>query len=298
MTTNFNILINRQAAGGDVLMTTPIVRKLFQDYRGNCNIDYYVNPECKSYIETNPYIRQVYYGLPGEQAKAEYDRVIDLDLVYERSPEMHAIDAYAMAAIGHCDFDRGVDLFTDDEEKNLATEFKKTIGNEYIVLHMRRFAWPSRNMPESFWAKVVQGILENTNLTIMQVGSLNEPAFIGDPRLIDARGFYTIPELKEAIEHSFMYIGSDSGPAHVASATSTDMMVLYTSVKEQYRRPLRQHGKFIPIAADIECYGCHAKNPAPCTTFICSRGDVECVNRFDPQELVDQVVATYKERTK
>jgi hypothetical protein len=279
-------------------MTTPIVRKIFQDHNGECNIDYYVNPECKSYIESSPYIRQVYFGLPSEEAKAEYDRVIDLDLVYERSPDIHAIDAYAMHAIGHCDFDRSVELFTNDEEKNLAVEFKKTIGNEYVVLHMRRFAWPSRNMPETFWAEVVKGILENTNLTIMQVGSLGEPAFIGDPRLIDARGFYTIPEMKEAIEHGFMYIGSDSGPAHVASATSTDMMVLYTSVREEYRRPLRQHGKFIPIAADIECYGCHAKNSAPCTTFICSRGDIECVNRFNPQELVDQVVTAYKERFK
>jgi ADP-heptose:LPS heptosyltransferase len=129
----------------------------------------------------------------------------------------------------------------------------------------------------------------------VQIGSLNEPAFSGNDRLIDARGTFSIPQLKELIEGAELYLGVDSGPAHVASATETDMIVLYTSVREEYRRPLRKFGQFVAVAADIDCYGCHALNPVPCTTFICNRGDIECVNRFNPQQVASQAIALIKE---
>ena len=284
-----SILINRQAEGGDVLMTTPIVRKLYNDYNGECDIDFFVIEHCREYIENNPYIRAVYSGLPSEETKQNYDRVIDLDLVYEKSPEVHAIDAYAMHVFGNTDFDKSVELTVLPKDKARAQQLLSTIGN-YVVLHQRRYPWPSRNIPEEFWRVVVRKILNETELFVVQIGSVREPAFSGHSRLIDARGSLSVPQLKEVIASAKLYMGVDSGPAHVASATETDMLVLYTSVREEYRRPLRQKGKFIPVAANIDCYGCHAKNPAPCTTFICHRGDVDCVNRFDPEVIAQKAI--------
>lgn len=284
-----SILINRQSAGGDVLMTTPIVRKIYQDHNGECDIDFFVINQCREYIENNPYIRNVYSGLPTEEQKKKYDRVIDLDLVYERSPDMHAVDAYAMHAIGHCDFDRSLELHPTAEDRARVQGLVDTIGN-FVVLHQRRYPWPSRNIPENFWRGVVKKILDSTDLYVVQVGSPSEPAFSGHERLVDARGSFSIPQLKDLIGHSKLYLGVDSGPAHVASATETDMLVLYTSVREEYRRPLRSKGRFIPVAADIDCYGCHVKNPTPCTTFICHRGDIECVNRFNSDQVAEQVL--------
>jgi len=284
-----NILINRQSSGGDVLMTTPIVRKLYQDHNGDCDIDFFVIQQCKEYIENNPYIRKVYTGLPSQEDKKRYTRVIDLDLVYERSPLIHAVDAYALEVFGHADFDRSLDLYSTNEDKIRVDQLTSTIGN-FVVLHQRRYPWPSRNIPEKFWRGVVKKLLDKTDLYIVQIGGPSEPAFNGHDRLIDARGSFSIPQLKEVIAQSKLYMGVDSGPAHVASTTETDMLVLYTSVKEEYRRPLRSKGQFFPIAADIECYGCHAKNPTPCTTFICHRGDIECVNRFNSDQVGDQVL--------
>lgn len=284
------ILINRQAAGGDVLMATPIVRKIFQDRKGLCEIDFFVKQECQSYLGSNPYIKTVHTRLPNANDLKNYDVIIDLDLVYEKNPEIHAVDAYALYAIGHTDFDKSLELHTTEQQKNKALEFKQKIGNNYLVMHQRRFAWPSRNIPENFWRAVAREILAKTNIHIVQIGAPGEPAFAGNDRLIDVRGEFTIPELKEVIANSVLYLGVDSGPAHVAAATETDMIVLYTSVREEYRRPLRSKGRFFPVAANIDCYGCHAKNPVPCTTFICHRGDIECVNRFDPEQVAEQAM--------
>ena len=175
-------------------------------------------------------------------------------------------------------------------------EFKSSIGNDYVILHQRKFAWPSRNIPEKIWAGVVKELLAKTHHHIVQVGAAGEPAFSGDPRLIDVRGELSIPQLKEVIGNADLYLGVDSGPAHVASATLTDMIVLYTSVRGEYRQPLRNSGRFVPVAAEIDCYGCHAKNPVPCTTFICHRKDIECVNRFDPTKIAQAALDLLKDR--
>ena len=147
---------------------------------------------------------------------------------------------------------------------------------------MRKHYWENRNLPQEFWSKLVNNLLDKTNLTIIQVGGLHEPVFAGNNRLIDLRGGITIPILKEIIEGARLFIGSDSGPSHVAAATKTNMLVFYTSVKEEFRRPLRLVGKFIPMIPDIECYGCHQLN-TPEYGVLCRRvpADLECLNRFD-----------------
>ena len=281
-----NILINRMAAGGDVLMTTPIVKKIHQDRGGACNIDYRVEVENAIYIQNNPYIRQIVPAQQGTQPDIDlinkYDVYINLDLVYERNPSMHAVNAYAMYAIGHSNFDRTLELYTTESDKSFARELSGIINNEYVVLHMRKHYWENRNLPQEFWSKLVNNLLDKTNLTIIQVGGLHEPVFAGNNRLIDLRGGITIPILKEIIEGARLFIGSDSGPSHVAAATKTNMLVFYTSVKEEFRRPLRLVGKFIPMIPDIECYGCHQLN-TPEYGVLCRRvpADLECLNRFD-----------------
>ena len=269
-------------------MTSPIVRKLHQD--GNCEIDFAVSADNAAFVEKNKYVRTVYKTLPTEEMIAKYDRYIDLDLVYERNPYMHAVDAYALHACGTTDFDRSLELFTSDEDKQTGKTFSDFMAGNYVVLHQRRWAWPSRNINPEMWAKVVQQIMEQTTAYIVQVGQAHEPVFSGHNRLIDVRGQFSIHELKEVIGNAKLFMGVDSAPSHIAAATNTDMLVLYTSVKEEYRRPLRTQGKFVPIAPDIDCYGCHAENPAPCTTFICKRQDVECVNKFNPDAIAEQAI--------
>lgn len=285
-----SILINRQGASGDVLMTSPIVRRLYQDHNGECDIDFSVWHECAPFIEKNQYIRTVHKTKPDSNMIALYDRYIDLDLVYEKNPFVHAVDAYAMHVFGHTDLDRSLELHTSAEDQAVGQQFKEIFGNnDYVVLHQRRWAWPSRNINPDMWARVVERILKETSAFVVQIGQPHEPCFTGD-RLIDARGHFSIPELKEVISHGKLFMGVDSAPGHLASTTDIDMILLYTSVKEEYRRPLRSKGRFVPVVPDIDCYGCHAKNPAPCTTFICHRGDVDCVNRFDADAIAQQAI--------
>jgi ADP-heptose:LPS heptosyltransferase len=282
------ILVNRQGAGGDVLMTTPIIRQL-RALNPDAVIDFAVNQQHADYVVNNPNINAIHRVLPNSAMIADYDQYYDLDLVYERDPKKHAVHAYADSVFQHRDFDLGLELFTTAQDQELARQFKYTVsGPKYIVLHMRRWPWPSRNLPENFWRQIIDYIHAKSDVTIVQVGSQNEPFFAGK-RLIDTRGHFTVHELREVIANAKCYLGTDSAPAHVAGTTATPMVVLYTSVRSEYRQPLRDK-PYIPIAADIDCYGCHTEYPAPCTQFICHRGDLECVNRFDVRTIAESVI--------
>ena len=282
------ILVNRQGAGGDVLMTTPIIRQLRAQHP-LAVIDFAVNQQHSAYVVNNAHINTIHRVKPNEVMIADYDRYYDLDLVYESDPKRHAVHAYANSVFGHHDFDLSLELFTTDQDRELARQFKYTVsGPNYIVLHMRRWPWPSRNLPENFWRQIIDYLQAKTDLTIVQVGSQNEPFFAGK-KLIDTRGHFTVHELREVIANAKCYLGTDSAPAHVAATTDTPMVVLYTSVRSEYRQPL-QPKTYIPIAADIDCYGCHTEYPAPCTQFICHRGDLECVNRFDVRQIAESVI--------
>lgn len=275
------ILVNRQAAGGDVLLTTPIIRHLRKINGDNCTIDFCVQQNHAQFITNNPHITRIITDRPSDVLIAEYDQYIDLDLVYERNPKIHAIDAYALHTFGTCDIDKRLELHSTSSDIQVVEKYISEINAPYVVLHMRQVYWASRNISTNFWRKLVDYILERTTLSIVQIGGPTEPHFSDSNRLYDLRGALSITQLYELINRAKFFIGGDSAPTHIAGATATPILALYTSVRSDYRRPFRDNAKFIPVHANIDCYGCHENNPPPCTTFICKRGDVKCVEMFD-----------------
>ena len=68
------ILVHRAMALGDVILTTPIVRALFND--GDCEID--VSSNYPIVFKDNPYIKQALH--PSQVNAADYDQIYNLDL--------------------------------------------------------------------------------------------------------------------------------------------------------------------------------------------------------------------------
>jgi ADP-heptose:LPS heptosyltransferase len=66
----------------------------------------------------------------------------------------------------------------------------------------------------------------------------------------------TAQQIKLLCARASCFIGSDSGPAHIAACTDVPMVVLYTIAPVEYFLPEREKGVTLPIKADIECQGC------------------------------------------
>ncbi len=73
---------------------------------------------------------------------------------------------------------------------------------------------------------------------------------------------------------------------HIAASTRTDIIGLFTTAKAEYRKPYRASGLFTAVAANIECYGCREIQPLD-GNMVCFRGDVDCVNRFNPKAIAE-----------
>jgi ADP-heptose:LPS heptosyltransferase len=280
------ILIIRQLALGDVILTTPIIEQIAHDYDGHCDIDVLtLKPEV---FKGNPFVRKVYTPLTYKEIDQVYDKTINLDLAYEKQPLMHITDAYALYALGSPQRlkNKRPQLYSTMTDKIKVKWLHQTrIESDYLVLHMRRDTWPSRNLPESFWLAIVDTLLKQTSYKIVQVGSAQEFSFHHDDRLIDFRDQLSIHELKELIANAKLYVGIDSGTLHVAATTDTPIISLFSSAHHSVRQPLDRppQARFIPIAPHVPCYGCQSQAQPPITGVICPQGDPfnpPCIHQF------------------
>ena len=269
-------LVIRQLAMGDVLLTTPIVRQLYKDHGGHCNIDVLtMKPEI---FANNPYVRQVFTPQNISIDNTHYTRVINLDLAYENLPHQHIVDAYATVSHGTPDKveDKRLELFpTEGDRLRAKSLINSQIMGQYAVIHMRKDTWPSRNLPESTWRAIIDLLINTTDLKIVQVGSTHEISFDHHDRLLNFMGLVNIHELREIISGAECYLGIDSGTLHVAACTETPIIAMFSSAHHRLRKPLDRpsHASFIPIQPHIDCYGCQEHYPPPITGVICHRGD-------------------------
>ncbi len=290
-------MVVRQLALGDVLLTTPIIRQLFQDHDGQCHID--VLTMMPEIFRNSPYVRRVFTPQDFNDAKGPYARVINLDLAYENLPHLHVVDAYAMTSHGSPEKikNKRLELFASEADRQKAKFTQQTkISGPYVVIHMRKDKWPSRNLPEATWKGILNILLEHTDFKIIQVGSTHEIAFDYHPRLLNFLGAFSIHELREIIAGAQCYLGVDSGTLHVAACTDTPVIAMFSSAHHRLREPLERPTKarFIAIQPQVDCYGCQEHYPPPITGVICHRGDPfspPCRDAFDidnvRQALVD-----------
>ena len=293
------ILVIRQLALGDVILSTPIIEQIHHDYQGNCSIDVLtLKPEV---FANNPYVRQVYTPQTFQGISCAYDKTIQLDLAYEKQPMMHITDAYALYALGspHRLRSKRAQLFSTMDDRIQADWFRQTaIQDEYVIIHMRRDTWPSRNLPEEFWREVVDSLLTQTRLKVVQVGSHQEFAFAHDSRLLDLRGQLSIHVLRELIAAAQLYVGIDSGTLHIAATTDTPIISMFTSAHHALRMPLDRPARalFIPVAPAVGCSGCQSKTPPPITGVVCSQGDPydpPCIHQMPIDRVQEAIQATF-----
>jgi ADP-heptose:LPS heptosyltransferase len=287
------ILVIRRAAMGDVLMATPVVRKLYQERGGCCRID--VATDHPEVFRNNPYVARTIATHELEDLQPPVDIIVNLDGVYERNPAIHPTQAFAFHALGRIDDDLGIDLFPTDDEAARIGRVVSDLAGSYVVVHKAPRRSPQRYLPPALWERVVAGLLSREELRIVQVGTSDDEVLAGHPRLLDHRGGYSIQELYLLIESSRLFLGGDSGPAHIAAASRAPMAVFYTGAHHQWRRPLRPAGAFLPLTPAIDCYGCQAQHPIPGAHTYCARGDYACVDRFDADDIVRRVFALLDE---
>lgn len=118
--------------------------------------------------------------------------------------------------------DDGPELIIPDETIGKMDEIG--LPEKFIVLHTSSNELSRDWMPDK-WALLVQRLLESTDYSLIEIG-LSPTLQIESPRYLSCCGKFSIIETAEIIRRATLFIGIDSGPAHIANAVQTYGIIL------------------------------------------------------------------------
>ena len=288
--TPVTILVKRRAALGDVVMSTAVVRELYKQHDGKCDIT--VETEFPLVYKNNPYIVDLRNW--GETNANDYDVVINLDDAYENNPDNHFVDSMLARAFGPSvsRLNRSPDLHPDEQDKHTVDADLKELG-PFFAVHMRNWHWALKNIELDIWVDIFTRVFGvRTDHKIVFVGGPTDLA-LEHPLMFDARARYTPQQLKYLLDHADCFVGIDSGPFNIAGASDTHVIGLLTHNPPENIMPIRKFDagwNSTAIQANVDCVGCNVTQARPVRGIVCKHGDFRCNKSWDTQKIADAIL--------
>jgi ADP-heptose:LPS heptosyltransferase len=279
------ILIDRRAALGDLVMITPVLREMRKRYPESW---IQVVTEEPGILKNNPHVNTVV--MPADMQKSDpWDVYVNLNDAYEKQVTSHYVDSYLHRAFGNSidTIDHSPEMFPTDEEKENVDEAVEQIGNNYIVVHMRRWAWENKNIDLEIWSALFTRLQDKyPDTKIVAVGAKYDYTVPADPaRYINLVDQLTVGEIQHLISRARAFIGPDSGPFHIAGTTNTPIVALISHLIPEQILPWRDNefGKGITVVlSDVPCTGCYARQKPPVNNLTCeNETQWACAKSFD-----------------
>lgn len=270
------ILVKRRASLGDVLNTTPIVRRLREE-----------NPKAIIAVETlhqHAYLGNRDADLVQSNCEGgDFDQIIDLNMCFESNRRIHQVDANMLRAFGDTNGDKTIIL----EEQPLKQE-GRPLWEKIIVVHANR-TWSQRTLSQIFWNEIIVA-LENSGFMVVLTGTAQDwPLSIG----FDLKDKLTLAQQVWLIGKAACFLTCASGLVTVAGATETPVVSFVSMTPWQNFFPYR-HGvigwNMYSIRTPLDCYGCDVDEP-PSEFYRCKFGTDACMTSFSVEQAVETVKA-------
>ena len=168
-------------------------------------------------------------------------------------------------------------------------------GHDLVVIHVGA-GNEFRRWPEEAFADVVTALssAEPNRRIILTTGPAQAARAEEVRRLAMLRG--TMPgvvavacdlelgELRSLAGRATLFVGGDSGPAHIAATTATPMVVIYGPTTPLVWGPWRDPARATETvdAGDLPC--------RPCDQRVCEPGDFRCLRGIRPETVVASAV--------
>jgi len=157
-----------------------------------------------------------------------------------------------------------------ERHPNEAERVRLVVGeNPYVVIHPGSPLATKRWAPDRF--AYTARLLQATGLNIVLTGGPGEENLVAEvsqhvPNATSLLGL-KIPELAELIRGARLYIGSDSGPMHLAAAVGVPTVAVWGSSNSQRWRPWRT--KHQVVQNPFECNPCPGYRCLVADTPLC-----------------------------
>jgi len=286
------ILVVRDVALGDVILTTPVIRALRLKYP---TADISMVTRFPEVYKRNPHL--TYCGTKILRQLSKYDLFFDLNLAYEKRPIAHIVEAYAdvCGVYDLVDVPGGFvpDLYPGEEDVAYADGLLG--ADPWIAIHPGPTLWPGRNWGAEKFDETAKRLKER-GWKIALVGGKDAHQAEND---LDLRGKTSFHQLVAVLGKARAFVGIDSAPMHMALAGRTPTFGIFGCIDPAYRLPTRSEydGIAVGITAPLEeagCLGCHHYLPAPRVASECFRERTKvprCMEKLKPESVVDTVEA-------
>ncbi len=155
-----------------------------------------------------------------------------------------------------------------------------------VVLHLGA-GTAAKRWPVERWRALIEHLATSDRCTLIVVGTRDEKPLAsvvttnhGTGRLVDWTGELSVIELAGLLEQADLFVGADSGPAHLAAAMRTPTVVLFSGTNRvQQWQPVGKHVRV--VRHDVACGPCHRTE--------CAWFDHPCMRGISPHEVVEAI---------
>lgn len=138
----------------------------------------------------------------------------------------------------------------------------------------------AKRWPLTYWRRLI-GRLREEGFFVAIIGCAEDlpiTEMVGQkPGVIDLSGQLQLSETLALLERSALFIGVDSGPAHLAAITQTRSVVLFSGTNRPSQwRPWSKH--VLGLRNRVSCSPCHQK--------LCPLADHACMTGIQPEHVV------------
>ncbi|MEA3490201.1 MAG: glycosyltransferase family 9 protein [Candidatus Omnitrophota bacterium] len=178
-------------------------------------------------------------------------------------------------------------FYISEQDKKKAEMFFEENGLEkenFVAMHPGA-KWPPKRWPAEYFARLVKMMFDGEGLITVLVGSPSD-----EPLLKAIKDKTEIPqtvlacdlglgELGVVISRSRVFVGNDSGPAHIAAGVGAPSVLLFGPTDPETCAPVADRN--IVLHNRISCW--------PCTLYYrrdrCESGENECLKNIDPEKV-------------
>tara|TARA_R100000152_G_C6781219_1_gene215254 strand:- start:3194 stop:5914 length:2721 start_codon:yes stop_codon:yes gene_type:complete len=246
---------------GDILSTTPSLRKLSKAYREKIDIITY-NPEV---FKNNPYVNKIFLWEENvEKIKEQYNKEDIHDVAWSHQLN-HSFDIRAL----HAKY-LGFGLLPEEMEYDFIADKYEDLDLplNYICIHPA-FNWESRTWPQEKWQALIDYLIDLGHKVVItgktekepEVGSWSKIKYIfkfeENPNLIDLSEKANLSQTWHIINRAEKFITMDTGLLHLAGSTNTEIIQLGSSINYKFRAPFRmgsQEYRYTYVGGDCDIF--------------------------------------------
>lgn len=218
----------------------------------------------------------VSYGITGGAFMA--------DTVPEYQFGSHEIDINLniARALGCPDLSPKTEFFLKKEDTDIRRLFGLEAG-KYVVLHVGSGAASKRWHPYKFARLILK--LKNTGLSVVLAGSASETQNVTKSlsekgKVVDLGGKTTLSQLGAVLQQAVLFVGTDSGPSHIAAALDVPSIILFSGANLPSRWAPRGRNVNV-IYKNTPC--------SPCCSFDCRVKGHPCMENITESEIYRQI---------